>query len=395
MCPGDRVCGLLLGIVVILSACNRDLRGNKAQMTQQQQPVSSAEVESVVREGPAWKAKTWRLRADRDLVAIESLGNSTLWIADSNHTLSKTTNDAESWLPVNLEVPHETKIIAIDFVDSLLGWAITTTTPRDVLDAQGLESSIWKTNDGGLHWQVQFTGKALSLTRVVLVNSQEGWVIGSKLIRRETLVNEDIVLRTTDQGQHWTDVSGVLNQSGAGGGVEDIYSRGSSRAVILTAAKEIFGTEDGGLNWLSMGRVPDEPLQTSAFRIGMLPNNHIWVLGATGGREGTWSMLAVRRDRNDWVKYKTYDVLLRDSIFLSDLEVVACGTIPSNNGVPLPDDSQRVGVILRSTDGGLNWTIIYRDPRAKSINALSVEPSGSIWAVGEAGLVIRLDPIGQ
>jgi hypothetical protein len=142
-----------------------------------------------------------------------------------------------------------------------------------------------------------------------------------------------------------------------------------------------------------MGILQDEPPQTTIFRIGLVQEKGIWVLGATGGREGTWSMLAVRRNSESWMKYRIDDVLLRDSIFLSDLEVIACGTMASNNKVPLLDDDHRAGVILHSSDGGLNWTVIYRDPKAKSIDAVTAQPGGYVWGVGERGLVVRLDRV--
>jgi photosystem II stability/assembly factor-like uncharacterized protein len=359
-------------------------------MAQEQQSVSTAEFHSVVRSGSPWKTKIWRLAENGEFIALQLLNTSTIWIADADSTLHKTANQGESWLSFKIDVPTKSKITAIDFVNPLLGWAVTTKPADDVLDSSGLESSILITSDGGLHWHTQFTGKTLSLVRVVFVNNQEGWVVGSRLVQRKTLENDLVVLHTTDQGQHWVDVSENFTRASTGGIVEDIYSGQSSKAIILTSDGEILATEDGAHSWRPLGRVPDEPPQTSTLRIGVLQNDTIWVLGASGGREGTWSMFAVRRDQTHWLKYKVHDVLLRDAIFLSDREILACGTIASNNKVPLLGDDHRAGVILRSSDNGRSWTVIFRDSKVKSINAIAVEKGRYVWAVGDDGLILRL-----
>lgn len=353
-------------------------------------PASSAEVKSVIQNESPWRAKVSSLGEDRDLIALRVRDTSGILIADARGKLHKSTDFGETWQSSSINLTSSSKLSSIDFVDPLLGWAVSVKQPADVLDSQGFESSILSTNDGGLNWHVQFGGKGLNLNRIVFANDLEGWAVGTRLVQKEAPENEVVVLHTGDQGKSWTDVSGALRRLSKGGVVEDIYAAQSSRAVVLTSAREILSTEDAGQSWRLVSTIQGKSPQLSTFRIGMLLNNNIWVLGATGGREGTWSLLAVGRDRDQFVKHKIDQVLLRDSIFLSDSEVVACGTIASNAEVPLLDDAHRNGVILRSTDGGSTWTIIYRDLKAKSINAIAAGAGGYLWAVGEAGLVVQL-----
>ncbi len=280
------------------------------------------------------------------------------------------------------------EIASIFFVDSSSGWIVLRKTPADVLDDKGFESFVLNTLNGGLNWHTQYEGKAQELERIVFLDDHEGWIVGSALTRSQTLSHRPLVLHTTDRGEHWTDVSAGLNRFGQGR-IADVYAD-HSQVLMVTSDRSVVGSNDAGQNWQRLGQIEGEPTQVVMYRIGVAPDGRPWVLGGTGGREGTWSILAVKTDKSIWVKNKIYDVLLKDAAFLSNQEVIACGVLQSNNRVPLLDDDHRVGAILRSSDGGRNWTVIYRDPKAKSINAIAVAEGRYVWAVGDDGVILRL-----
>jgi photosystem II stability/assembly factor-like uncharacterized protein len=336
-----------------------------------------------------WKEQ-WLSGTGR-LSAVQVIGATHIWALDHQGNIHKTINSGETWQAIAIKKMPDAEITSFFFVNQSIGWVSVTKTPEDSLNIQGVESWLLYTNDGGLSWQQQYSGRAIELNRVSFINAQEGWAIGSRLVERETLQNDYLVVHTTDQGKHWLDVSRELNREGGGGFVKDIYSAESSKALLLTSGKKIFSTSNDGQNWQQIGAIPDEAPQTSMFRISRLSTNRIWVLGGTGSREGTWATLALKGDNDNWIKYKTDGVILRDAVFLSDSQVIACGVIASNDTLPLPDDNGREGVILSSSDGGRTWSVVYRTPQAKSINALTVNASKQVWAVGDNGLVLRLD----
>jgi photosystem II stability/assembly factor-like uncharacterized protein len=47
-------------------------------------------------------------------------------------------------------------------------------------------------------------------------------------------------------------------------------------------------------------------------------------------------------------------------------------------------------VLLVSSDGGRNWSVIYRNTKIKSINAIAAINSEFVWAVGDDGLILRV-----
>jgi hypothetical protein len=53
---------------------------------------------------------------------------------------------------------------------------------------------------------------------------------------------------------------------------------------------------------------------------------------------------------------------------------------------------ERSAVITYSVDGGKQWSVVYRNPASRRINAVTTLPSNISWAVGDGGLVVRLEP---
>ena len=99
-------------------------------------------------------------------------------------------------------------------------------------------------------------------------------------------------------------------------------------------------------------------------------------------------MMFARLESNTWRKYKVGDVYLRDALFLSEDEVLACGRIyVEESGHPFSE--KRDGVILFSSDGGQSWAVVYRSNKVSDVNGLSVVAPGNIVAVGNDGLVLR------
>ena len=348
-------------------------------------------IEGKITEGQAsWSSRLQKLTIGTDnLTEIQLVKPNQAFLATPRGILNvnvEGTTITHETVPLPQKVSGE--IASIFFVDSSLGWTALRKKPADVLDGEGFESLVLNTLNGGLNWYGQYERKAQELERIVFLDDHEGWMVGSALTSSQTLSHRLLVLHTTDGGEHWSDVSAGLNRFGQGR-IADVYAD-PSQVLMVTSDRSVIGSNDAGQNWQRLGQIEGEPPQVAMYRIGSAPDGRLWVLGGTGGREGTWSILAVKTDKSIWTKNKIYDVLFKDAAFLSNQEVIACGVLQSNNKVPLLDDDHRVGAILRSSDGGRNWTVIYRDPKAKSINAIAVEEGRYVWAVGDDGVILRI-----
>jgi photosystem II stability/assembly factor-like uncharacterized protein len=329
------------------------------------------------------------LNTKESLIDIQMINAHTGWILTDRGTLFNTTDEGKTWKIIKVEESFSGVITSASFVSKDIGWVSIVKTPADVLDDTGFESSLLATNDGGLHWSLQYISKAVELKRVLFVGEQEGWAVGSRLVRRESLENDYIILYTVDGGKHWKDVSGSLNQDIEGGRVEDIYAVENHRILILTSSRRIFSTLDGGETWQLIGEIKNEPPQTSMFKIGMLNNQLLWVLGGTGGREGTWTMLAVRQGDETYLKYKIPGVIISDIRFLSNKRLIACGTTLSSSSSTQVGEGDRAGVVIYSLDGGANWSVAYMTKQVQNLNALSIADSEIYWVLGENGFLIQ------
>jgi photosystem II stability/assembly factor-like uncharacterized protein len=248
-----------------------------------------------------------------------------------------------------------------------------------------------KTDDGGQHWQLQSEDKGTLATHVSFSDEQNGWLTGIRYIAMTPLQSVFFVLYTSDQGNHWIDVSNNLNRvaNNEEGWITGIISERPSTATVLTLRGQIFRTRDNGQTWQRIGVIGNEPKQTCFCRMGIRKNDHFWVAGGAGGMEGTWGVLAVERDNHSWLRYRLAGAYFTDALVLSDQEVLACGSIPAKSGTD-PFNSKRDGVVLYSPDGGRHWVVVYRSSEVSAINALAADGTGDVWAAGDNGLILHL-----
>jgi photosystem II stability/assembly factor-like uncharacterized protein len=342
-----------------------------------------------------WSVGVTRMSGGENLESIYFLDKMHGWIV-GDRALYKTTNGGQTWEPIKIDVPQDAKLVNLFFVTPSTGWVVLQKQATDALHYQEYQFWLARTTDGGQTWQLQHEDKDSGVTRIFFVNEQEGWLTGVRYIGLSPLRFVHLILHTVDQGQHWTDVSGDLNRlaSNERGMVNDfiadIKSEGPLNATVLTSEGKIFKADDGGQHWQILGSVHDDWGWPGYNRLGIKEDRHFWVAGGADSSRGMWGMLLVDQDKS-WRKYKLRNVYFRDALFLSENQVLACGYIPSDENRATPNELTH-GVILSSSDGGRNWSIIYRNAQIKSVKAFAAVDSNHIWAVGEGGLLLRLQP---
>ena len=330
-----------------------------------------------------------RLSIPQKLTTINFPNETHGWIASKEGTLYKTTDAGKTWAKTMPNVMPNAFVVSMYFVGPDLGWIAVKKPSSELLDYQNNLAWLLHTQDGGRTWNVQYTDKALAIHKVYFTNNQEGWASGIRYSRQQTLMTERSVLHTTDQGEHWVDVSINLNQSikadaASNTDISDIGARPSSGVTLFNADGQIIGTNNGGQNWYLIGFLKTEHLGMT--RMGVLENLGVWLLGGTNGKHGTYSVIAHFDGKDTWVKYRISGVRLNDTVFLSEDEVLACGAMAvAQNSATTKTD----GVILRSTDRGRTWSIAYRNHLTNSINDLFVTSSNYVWAVADQGLILK------
>jgi len=328
-----------------------------------------------------------RLDSER-LAAVQFIDSDRGWIASANGSLYRTVDRGETWTKRRIPLPSGAVLSSFSFVNSTSGWLAAQKNGTDVLDPNSDEFWIMHSADGGDTWAVQHNGKGAQIERIRFFHNTEGWAVGIRFVRREVLQAVPFILYTNRQGQWWTDVSERLRPDRPVNGITDVHSVKASEATIVTVHGRLFRTTNGGADWHELSSFEHESTSTYFGRLAQTPSGYFWLLGGSDNWEGMSGFLAKQQSDGSWVSFQV-DSYFRDGLFVSDKDIVVCGhTRP--DGKPIVFGGHAEGVILRSSDAGQNWSVVYQNKNSASFNALAVN-GGAAWVVGENGLVVRIE----
>lgn len=375
---------LITFAIGLATSCNQVPKQRIASEINQQK-TTSTKSQIKTDERSYWKWRETKIGDAKNLDHIQFLNANQGFASDDEASLYKTLDGGTTWQTIKIEMPSNRHISSFQFVNPSVGWVIANKNSHDTLVLDGYESYVMFTSDGGKSWRAQYSDKALQIWQLRFADEQEGWAVGRKFVMKDTQQDEVFVLHTTNQGKNWVNVSKTFP---AGTNiVTDVYAAERSKALMLSD-ETIFSTSSGGESWQNSGTIAGDPPQTAFLRVGLYPSARLWVLGGADSREGMWMMLARLESNNTWKKYEASGVYLRDALFLSEDEILACGRLyveDSSSSV----SEKRDGVIVYSSDGGQNWAIVYRNNKVSDINGLAVAAPGNLVAVGNDGLVLR------
>jgi photosystem II stability/assembly factor-like uncharacterized protein len=313
------------------------------------------------------------------------------WIGGRG-ALFRTFDGGASWKPVKIDIQADADVSAIHFVDPLVGWIALQRRATDILQYQNNHFWLFQTTDGGQTWRLQQDGLASRVTRVNFINEREGWFTGGRYLGLEPYRFVNLIFHTSDQGLHWTDVSEDLNriaksdQGVVNDLITDIKPEGSLAATILTISGKIFKTGNGGQSWEQMKVSASDWGWPTYNRLGLLAGGRLWFSGTADSSMGLWAILTV--EENDrWIQNRLNSVYIADVLFISENQILACGSI---SRIDSPENGQRDGVVLYSSDAGRTWSIAYRTELVRKINALAVHDPKYAVAVGNNGLLLTL-----
>lgn len=340
-----------------------------------------------------------------DIVAVDEHDSFTqLSLRDPSHgwlmgnrALYKTADRGNTWERVQVALPDRARLSDVFFLNRSLGWVLAhECEPNQSCNED--HSWLMHTTDGGSSWQLQYESQSSVGYRIHFVDEQNGWLIGIKYKSSLTSASP-FVLRTSDQGNHWTDVSDGINlilqkdtdamRDPTHDGAVQMIASSPLSILVATRRMRIFRTDDGGHTWAQIAYFSDEPDQTGIRRFD-INDNQFFLVGGTLSQEGTWGILLRQQNNNSWLRYRLPEVAFMDVLFLQGNRILASGSVLSET--ESPNKRWRTdGVVLYSSDGAKTWAVVYRNAGTTSINMLSATESGNVWAVGDNGLVMRLE----
>ncbi len=147
-------------------------------------------------------------------------------------------------------------------------------------------------------------------------------------------------------------------------------------------------SENEWKSFFGINEIKRPQIQISTLKV--TKENDFYLMGATGGREGAWTSLFTRGNTSqDWQHFDLNNVILRDAIFFSSGEILACGSSPSDevNGTAPPN-----AIILHSLDRGRSWLLSYKTDQTEFFNELVALNENTILAIGK-GKLLRLERV--
>ena len=240
---------------------------------------------------------------------------------------------------------------------------------------------IFKTADGGVHWEPVFDEQPVSSIGALAIASSDANVIwagtGEAWIRSHISVGQGIY-KSTDAGKNWTLMG--LEKTGRIGRIvidprnpDNVLVAALGHAYGPQPERGVFRTTDGGKNWERVLFVDEN---TGCSDLAMDPNNPrilfagMWPLEIhSWGREsgGPGSGLYKSTDGGTtWRKLSGHGLPTRTTgkfalaIARSNSNRVYA-LIETGDGVPLRGQETDRGKLWRSDDGGENWRLVSYD----------------------------------
>ena len=240
---------------------------------------------------------------------------------------------------------------------------------------------IFKTTDGGIHWDAIFDKEPVSSIGSLAVAASDPNIVwagtGESFIRSHISVGEGI-FKSTDAGKTWTRMG--LEKTGRIGNViidprnpDIVLACALGHAYGPQPERGVFRTTDGGKTWEKVLFVDEN---TGCSDMGMDPNNsrilfagmwqmeiHTWGRSSGGPGSGlfkstdggvTWKRLEGHGLPHPPVGRIAVRVAQRDSSRVYAL-------IETGDGVPWEGHPGQSGQLWRSDDGGGDWQLVNSD----------------------------------
>jgi photosystem II stability/assembly factor-like uncharacterized protein/subtilisin-like proprotein convertase family protein len=221
---------------------------------------------------------------------------------------------------------------AVCFIDLLNGWTV------------GQHARIFHTTDGGNNWITQNSEDTLSLLDVHFVNANEGWAVGSK----------GMILHTSNGGNTWTQQNTTFSNT-----YHCVYFIDNLYGWIGGYDRVLYRTTDGGQTWISLTN-PDPGITYRGIQF--TDNLHGWRIGGgiayTNDGGYTWT---------NSTNVTGYDIKMLDQ---------STGFAVGGN-------------TIQKTTNGINWSIVAQIGYANALYAVSFTDEMTGWVVGRYGMILH------
>ena len=307
------------------------------------------------------------------LRGLSVVSSSVVWASGTHGTYLRTTDSGKTWVPAQVPGAESLDFRDVEAFSADLAYLLAA--------GPGEQSRIYKTDDGGKHWDPQVTNHEPKgfLDCMAFWDPQRGIVVGDPVNGKFQL------LTTSDGGQHWNYVSpdnlppakegeGALAASGT-----CITTQGKSNVWFVTggSAARVFRSTDAGKSWsVSETPITHGPASAGIFSIAFRDAKHGVIAGGDYKEpEKGGDNLAKTNDGG-----KTWKLVrLSQQKYFSGIAYLR----------------EHQGWVFAGGSSGLafskNELRSWKEFVPGKVNAIASDNSGSIWVVGPDGNILRAE----
>jgi photosystem II stability/assembly factor-like uncharacterized protein len=316
-----------------------------------------------------------------NLRGLSTPASNIAWASGTQGTYLRTTDAGQTWLPAQVPGADSLDFRDVEAFNADLAYLLAA--------GAGEQSRIYKTTDAGKTWSLQFTNKDPMgfFDCMAFWNPNHGIAVGDPVNNKFELIS------TEDGGKNWKPLpqdklpSAIAGEGAFAASGTCIAVQGKKNVWFVTGGKaaRVFHSTDAGKSWtVTETPIVHGPDSAGIFSIAFRDSKHGIIAGGdykqpekdgpnlaitnNGGR--TWTRAPISPQW--YFSAITFDAACGVTSVSPVKHIFALGTAHA----------------ACANTTATTWQKVWDLP----LNAVSLSPSGEVFAAGPKGLIVRFDP---